>query len=114
MFKNIWNALFSRTTPEQTIPLKQDTAEEKITTVENSLLNDENPAKDDQPANDEQPIKDESIQDEPIKDQPDDYVEVEETKHAEKVLEPIKEAERETSTDTDRTRSTSKQNVFWP
>lgn len=98
MFKNIWNALFSRTAPEQTIPLKQDTAEEKITTVENSLLNDENPA------NDEQPIK----------EQPDDYVEVEETKDAEKVLEPIKEAERETSTDTDRTRSTSKQNVFWP
>ena len=98
MFKNIWNALFSRTSPEQTIPLKQDNAEEKITTVENSLLNDEEPAKDDQP----------------IKDQPDDYVEVEETKDAEKVLEPIEEAEREASTYTDRARTSSKQNVFWP
>ena len=92
MFKNIWNALFSRTAPEQTIPLKQDNTEEKLTTVENSLLNE----------------------DQPIKDQPDDYVEVEETKDAEKVLEPIEEAERETSTDTDRARTSSKQNVFWP
>ena len=97
MFKNIWNALFSRTVPEQTIPLKQDNAEEKITTVENTLLNDEEPAKE-----------------EPVKDQPDDYVEVEETKKAEEVLEPIEEAERETSTDTDRARTSSKQNVFWP
>ena len=104
MFKNIWNALFSRTSPEQTIPLTQDTAEEKITTVENSLLNDEEPAKDEQPIKDGQPIK----------DQPDDYVEVEETKDAEKVLEPIEEAEREASTDTDRARTLSKQNVFWP
>jgi hypothetical protein len=93
MFKNIWNALFSRTSPEQTIPLKQDNAEEKLSTVENSLLNEEEPAN---------------------KDQPDDYVEVEETKDAEKVLEPIEEAERETSTDTDRDRISSKQNVFWP
>lgn len=103
MFKNIWNALFSRTAPEQTIPLKQDNAEEKITTVENSLLNEEEPAKDDQP-----------VKEEPVKDQPDDYVEVEETKDAEKVLEPIEEGEREASTDTDRVRTLSKQNVFWP
>ena len=104
MFKNIWNALFSRTSPEQTIPLKQDNAEEKISTVENSLLNEEEPAKVDQPVNDE----------EPVKDQPDDYVEMEETKDAEKVLEPIEEGEREASTDTDRARTLSKQNVFWP
>lgn len=97
MFKNIWNALFSRTAPEQTIPLKQDNAEEKLTTVENSLLNEEEP-----------------VQEEPVKEQPDDYVEVEETKKAEEVLEPIEEAERETSTDTDRARTLSKQNVFWP
>lgn len=102
MFKNIWNALFSRTAPGQTIPLKQDNAEEKLTTVENSLLNDEEPVK-------EQPAKEE-----PVKEQPDNYVEVEETKAAEKVLEPIEEAERETSTDTDRARTSSKQNVFWP
>lgn len=97
MFKNIWNALFYRTAQEQTIPLKQDNAEEKLTTVENTLLNDEEPAKE-----------------EPVKEQSDDYVEVEETKKAEEVLEPIEEAERETSTDTDRARTSSKQNVFWP